>query len=101
MAADGAMSDIALGTTFKILKLAERVVEKRKERRIVGNMKVLIEDLGRCKKLREEKILKKMLKYLIKKGQKKRNEVKGVVSFTKGLFSTLTGKKEESSSTEE
>jgi hypothetical protein len=36
-----------------------------------------------------------MLKYLIKKGQKKRAEVKGVVGFTKGLFSTLTGKRDE------
>jgi hypothetical protein len=30
----------------------------------------------------------------VKKGQKKR-EGKGVVSFTKGLFSTLTGKKDD------
>lgn len=53
MAADGAMGEISISTTYKVLKLAERVVEKRKERRIVGNMRVMIEGLGKCKKLRD------------------------------------------------
>lgn len=34
-------------------------------------MKILIESLGQCKRLREEKILYKLYKYLIKKGHKK------------------------------
>ncbi len=101
MGADGAMGEIAISTAYKLLKLAERVVQKRKERKVVSNMNIMIESLGgKCKKLKEEKVLKKMLRYLVKKGQKKRNEGKGVVSFTKGFFSSLTGKKDEGSSTE-
>jgi hypothetical protein len=101
LTADGAIGEIAVSTTYKLLKLAERVVEKRKERRVVGNMRVMIEGLGACKRLREEKTLRRLFKYLVKKGQKKRSEGKGVVSFTKGLFSTLTGKKDDSNEEEE
>jgi hypothetical protein len=97
--ADGAIGEIAVSAVYKLLKLGERVVERRKERRVVGNMKIMIEGLGACKRLREEKTLRRLLRYLVKKGQKKR-EGKGVVSFTKGLFSTLTGKKDDSSSEE-
>lgn len=97
---EGALAELAMGTAYKLLKLAERVVEKRKDRK-VGGMKVLIEGLSSCSQLREEKVLLRLLRFLIRKGQKKRNEPKGVVGFTKGLFSTLTGRKEESQSSEE
>jgi hypothetical protein len=94
---EGALGELAMATAYKLLKLAERVVEKRKDRK-VGGMKVLIEGLSSFSQLREEKVLLKLLRFLIRKGQKKRNEPKGVVGFTKGLFSTLTGRKEESQS---
>jgi len=53
----------------------------------------MIEGLNQCKKLKDDKVLYRLLKYLIKKA-KRRNEPKGVVGFTKGLLSTLTGKKD-------
>jgi hypothetical protein len=63
-------------------------------------MKVMIEGLNQCKKLRDEKVLHRLLKYLVRKS-KRRTEPKGVVGFTKGLLSSLTGKKDEGLSSEE
>lgn len=63
-------------------------------------MRVMIDGLGACKRLREEKTLRKLFKYLVKKG-KKRSESKGVASFTKGLFSAFTGKKDDAPTEEE
>lgn len=34
-------------------------------------MRVMIEGLGACKRLRDEKTLKRLLKYLMKKGKKR------------------------------
>jgi hypothetical protein len=36
------LGELGISTLYKILKLGERVVEKRKERIVIGNLKVVI-----------------------------------------------------------
>ena len=62
-------------------------------------MKILIESLGTLKKLRDEQVLKRLIKHLTTKNR--RRESKGVIGFTKGLFSSLAGKKEETGPSED
>ena len=90
--ADSNKGEVSLSTVYQILKISERIVEKSGKSQ-AKNMKILIESLGTLKKLRDEQVLKKIIKHLTNKNR--RRESKGVIGFTKGLFSSLAGKKEE------
>jgi len=69
------------------------VVERKEGKVKVGGIKALIEDLGTCPELRNVRTIEKIGKHLLKKVQAKKSERGGMIGFTKGLFSTLTGKK--------
>ena len=92
-------SEVSIFTVHQIIKISERVVEKQNGRTKSFGMKILSESIGELKKIREEKVLLKLIKYIAKKQKKK--ESKGVIGFTKGLFSSFTGKKEEAQISEE
>lgn len=83
----------ALALTYKLVKLAERVVERGKPGE-AGGMRVMVEDLGRSPTVQDHKWLEGLLGYLARK-QKKKVEPKGVMGATKSWLSSLTGRKEE------
>lgn len=96
---EGTIAEAAVSTIYHILKIAERVVEKNTAKQKTAPLKVLIEGLGETKTLRSEKTLARISSFLMRRGLKKK-ENKGVMGFTKGLFSSLTGRKEDIEPTE-
>jgi len=89
--AEGSKGEVSLSTVYQIFKISERVVEKQNRKIKIGGMRVLSEFLGYSKQLRSQRYLIQLVNFLVARHRKK--ETKGVLNFTKGLLSSLTGKR--------